>query len=278
MKIKIFFLISAMNALSYLCFGNCCDECCDDCCENCWKCWEESFGKGNIKEKFFLEEKENNEEIKKFVNENWLNWRKIGDAELKFYEKKHEKDKAEYIEVIKYTNGKIEVKNFNTGNNTQKWALFEIKTTENNTVYLYCSDIESTEDDGIFSNMKNFSSISVLACDTSSVKNMNYMFFGCSNLGDLDLSKFDIRDVINMQGMFSNCFNLKEINFPDKSNTITVVYLRLMFTGCNQLNKLTVKNKKAMDNFFEVLKEKSNVWEVNKEDDKFILTKVEKEA
>ena len=70
MKIKIFFLISAMNALSYLCFGNCCKNCCGDCWDNCG---EEGFGKENIKENFFLEEKNTDEEIKKEEIKNFVN-------------------------------------------------------------------------------------------------------------------------------------------------------------------------------------------------------------
>ena len=128
MKIKIFFLISAMNALSYLCFGNCCDEC----YKNCWNCWEECFGKEdeNIKEKFFLEEKKNTkEEFKKFVNKDWLE-NDEDNAKFKFYEKKQEGNNDADIKVIKYKNGKIKVENFNPENGTGKWALFEIKYKE----------------------------------------------------------------------------------------------------------------------------------------------------
>ena len=61
MKIKIFFLISAMNALCHLCFGNCCDE--------CWNCWKKSFGKEDenkkekIEEQIFLEEEKGQETL-----------------------------------------------------------------------------------------------------------------------------------------------------------------------------------------------------------------------
>ena len=57
MKIKIFFLISAMNALSYLCFGNC--------CENCWDCWEECFGKENENEQKDDNVEDDSENVKK---------------------------------------------------------------------------------------------------------------------------------------------------------------------------------------------------------------------
>jgi len=60
MKIKIFFLISAMNALSYSGYG--------DCCGDCWDCWEECFGKENGKSEG-NGKKKNHENGKKDENE-----------------------------------------------------------------------------------------------------------------------------------------------------------------------------------------------------------------
>ena len=205
MKIKIFFLISAMNALSYLCFGNCCKNCCGD-------CWKKSFGKEDenkkekIEEQIFLEEEKGQEESKNFVNKNWLEKKK---PNLKLYKKTESVEEGK-IKVTKYKNGEIKVEKFSPETNTQKWALFEIKykkegEKEGKFVYLYCSDIESKENDEIFSNMEKFSSISVLACDTSNVTNMNRMFLGCSNLGTLNLSNFNTSNVTDMSGMFSDC-------------------------------------------------------------------------
>ena len=245
MKIKIFFLISAMNALSYLCFGNCCKNCCGD-------CWKKSFGKEDenkkekIEEQIFLEEEKGQEESKNFVNKNWLEKKK---PNLKLY-KKTELGGNEKIKVTKYKNGEIKVENFKPENdtknpetNTHKWALFEIKykeeeEKEDKFVYLYCSDIESKENDEIFNNMEKFSSISVLACDTSSVKNMNYMFYNCYNLEKLNLSNFDTSNVTNMQGMFARCSSLENIKFPDEINTSNVEDMGWMFFYCVELENL----------------------------------------
>ena len=251
MKIKIFFLISAMNALSYLCFGNCCDEC----YKNCWNCWEECFGKEdeNIKEKFFLEEKKNTgEEFKKFVSEDWLKEKGNG-LKFKIYKKKEGNNDAN-IEVVKYKNGKIGVKKFELENDTHKWALFEIKTTEKNTVYLYCSDIGSTVNDGIFRNMENFSSISILTCNTSNVTNMNCMFSGCSNLKNLDLSNFNTSKVTDMSWMFYSCSSLKNLDLS-KFNTSKVTNMSYMFFQCSNLetlglSKFDTKNVKDMSFMF----------------------------
>ena len=266
MKIKIFFLISAMNALSYLCFGNCCKNCCGD-------CWKKSFGKEDenkkekIEEQIFLEEEKGQEESKNFVNKNWLEKKK---PNLKLY-KKTELGGNEKIKVTKYKNGEIKVENFKPENdtknpetNTHKWALFEIKykeeeEKEDKFVYLYCSDIESKENDEIFNNMEKFSSISVLACDTSNVKNIGWMFYWCSNLENLNLSNLDTRDVTNMHCMFSNCHNLKNIKFPDKINTSSVTDMSCMFVNCSKLGDLDLSNfdtsnVEVMSNMFLVVK------------------------
>ena len=268
MKIKIFFLISAMNALSYSGYEECCD------------CWEECFGKkkeieeseenGKKKnhengkkdenEKSEKDDNENGNEIKNdnnpeyFVNKHWLNKKKEqGNFFLKLFNKEEDKKyKSKDIEIeLKEKEGKTEInisdKKNDLKTDTHKWALFEIKykeeeEAEDKFVYLYCNDIESEEDDGIFNNMEKFSSISVLACDTSNVKNMGWMFYWCSNLENLNLSNLDTRDVTNMHCMFSNCHNLKNIKFPDKINTSSVTDMSCMFVNCSKLGDLDLSN------------------------------------
>ena len=149
----------------------------------------------------------------------------------------------------------------------QKYALFEIKTQkEEETVYLYCSDVESlcgkdVVDCGIFEETKHVS-ISVIACDTekvtnmwhmfancksleklefgksfntSNVRDMKGMFYRCSSLTKLDLKNFNTKNVTNMEGMFCNCSNLKEINFGNNFNTSNVTNMGCMFYDCSSL-------------------------------------------
>ena len=96
----------------------------------------------------------------------------------------------------------------------KKYAFFEIKTNTNNTVYLYCSDVESIVGSkkvsiGIFQ-LKDHKSISVIACDTEKVTNMEGMFSCCSNLTELDLKNFNTTNVENMSCMFQFCNSLTE--------------------------------------------------------------------
>ena len=94
MKIKIFFLISAMNALSYLCFGNCCKNCCN--------CWEECFGKENENEQKDDNVEDDSENVKKDEKE------------------KSEEDENEGF----YHNASLTIKNF-SNINTEGFELIE---------------------------------------------------------------------------------------------------------------------------------------------------------
>lgn len=118
------------------------------------------------------------------------------------------------IKVTKYKNGFSIDKNFITenDNNIQKWALFEIiykeekeGVEEGETVYLYCSDIESSKYFGIFESCKQHISVSVIACNTSGVTDMYFMFFECFSLQQLDFTNFNTGNVTNMGSMVLSC-------------------------------------------------------------------------
>ena len=123
----------------------------------------------------------------------------------------------------------------------KKYALFEIKTQEEETVYLYCSDIESGKiNEGIFTHMGHIN-ISVIACDIENVRNMNSMFCHCYSLEKLDLQNFNTTGVTNMREMFALCSNLTELNIQS-FNTINVTDMRYMFSECSSLTKLNIQS------------------------------------
>ena len=132
----------------------------------------------------------------------------------------------------------------------KKYALFEIKTETSKTVYLYCSDIESSEYNDVFNGIfkgTDHISISVKACDTTNVMNMNGMFSECSNLEKLDLKNFNTEKVTNMWSMFSECSNLKNLDISN-FNTSNVKSKGGIFYKCENLpqetqNKILNKNK-----------------------------------
>lgn len=255
MKVKMFLKIFLMDVTSYLGRGEC--NCCE-CLENCWK------GKKEVNE-VLNDIKENNNEKKNseiknkgprdFVKGTWLEEKKQKNFVLKLFDKttvdNEYKNKDVGITIkLKKDGDKTVIENSDEvkeelKTDTEKWALFEIKTGDNETHYLYCSDIESENVDllgrGIFEAREVFLSISVLACDTSNVKNMTHMFSYCYNLKTLDLSKFNTSSVTNMSYMFDSCYELQTLDLSS-FDTSNVQRMFGMFRNCPKLQTLDLSN------------------------------------
>ena len=194
--------------------------------------------------------------IKKLVNTDWYEAKKE-TASFFLYEKIDNIENGglndnNVIKVTKYKNRFRINKNFITknDNNEKKWALFEIiyekkgeekEKKEEETKYLYCSDIENSENNGIFNSCQQHVSISVIACDTSNVTNMAAMFSDCSFLRQLDLTNFNTGNVKDMSSMFWGCKALTELDLS-KFDTKNVTDMSSMFSGCTSLTKLNLSN------------------------------------
>ena len=87
--------------------------------------------------------------------------------------------------------------------------------------------------------LTNLTSITFDNFRTSNVKDMSFMFDGCSSLTSLDISIFDTRNVIRMRYMFSLCSNLLEINLSN-FNTKNVTDMVWMFRYCTSLESLDI--------------------------------------
>ena len=263
--IRIVFVIFIANGID--CLGKVCDNCCDDCCD-CFK------------------DKDENITPESLVNVNWYESKKEKPVLMIFKKKDNVFTSTENENKISFElEGKdniFKIKNQNEAEdplnlaedplnlNEKKYALFEIKTKGKNTVYLYCSDVESSEYNdrvyGIFENMDH-KSISAIACNTEKVTNMNSMFCGCedltkldlkifntgnvTNIGNmfcvckkltkLDLENFNTKNVTDMEGMFFRCSKLKELNL-ESFNTKNVTNMEYMFQGCGSLKKINFGN------------------------------------
>ena len=249
MRTIISFTIVIVTGSTMFGDNNCCEQCCKylrNCCKK---------GKEEVKEKFYLKKSEatDSEEIKKLVSTDWYD-KKGKEVSFILYEKINNivdggLNENDVIKVTKYENGFSVDKNFisEKDNNTQKWALFEIiykkkgeeeENKENETKYLYCSDIESIENFGIFYNCQQHVSISVIACDTSGVTKMSYMFYKCSSLTELDLSNFNTEKVTEMSYMFFGCSSLTELDLSN-FNTGNVNFMGWMFNDCSSLQTVT---------------------------------------
>ena len=84
-----------------------------------------------------------------------------------------------------------------------------------------------------------YKSINLEGWDTSNVTDMTVMFYGCSNLTTLDLTSFDTRNVTDMHGMFSECSNLTILNLTS-FDTRNVTDMDGMFSECSNLTTLNL--------------------------------------
>ena len=103
----------------------------------------------------------------------------------------------------------------------------------NNTIYL-------SDGLGLFYQFTKLEAIEGMQyLDTSQVKSMYRMFYGCSQLKTLDISKFDTSMVTNMSYMFRECSSLTSLVLSH-FNTQHVTDMYGMFYGCSQLKTLDI--------------------------------------
>ena len=262
--IRIVFVIFIANGIE--CLGKVCDNCCD-CFKEKDKKKQKEEGEGEGEEEKKDEKiegeggEEKKEEIEKYeeikeegdntaislVNDDWLKNKK--NPVLKIFKKKDNNEDNEDKILIKLEgkdNTKITYLQKKEDEdplklNEQKYALFEIKTQkEEEKVYLYCDDVESFSFNGIFER-KPHVSISVIACNTTTVEDIAYMFYNCNSLTKLDLKNFNTTNVTDMRSIFSGCSSLTELNLKN-FNTTNVRDMGFMFSECSSLKEIDLKN------------------------------------
>ena len=128
--------------------------------------------------------------------------------------------------------------NFTAKNNTKLEVHF------NQTITTLESFLDGYEDS------RFHSLISAVFChfDTSSVANMNYMFYQCTSLQYLNLSNFNTSSVTDMYRMFYQCTSLKYLiisNFDFEKETEADA---LTFYDVNNLEYIDIYNIKVSEN------------------------------
>ena len=99
----------------------------------------------------------------------------------------------------------------------------------------------SQDPSGIYA-LENMTKIEGLEnLSTSTVTDMESMFFGCYALTSLDLSSFNTSAVTNMNGMFSMCQALTQLDLSS-FNTSNVKDFNGMFMFCNKLKMIDVSS------------------------------------
>ena len=68
------------------------------------------------------------------------------------------------------------------------------------------------------------------------MKNIDYMFSGCTNLLSIEIN-FTSTNLVNMSHTFENCTNLQEINFIS-FNSSKIISMDSLFKGCKNLSNI----------------------------------------
>ena len=93
----------------------------------------------------------------------------------------------------------------------------------------------------MFENNEFIQEINFTNFNTSLIKNMEYMFKGCSGLRSLDLSNFNTSSVTSMASMFKGCSSLKSLDLSN-FDTSSVTSMASMFSNCYFLAVLDISN------------------------------------
>ncbi|MGL4546550.1 BspA family leucine-rich repeat surface protein [Eubacterium aggregans] len=107
----------------------------------------------------------------------------------------------------------------------------------------------------VFKDKSMITSIDLTSMDTSKVKNMAGMFYGCSGLSTLSVSGFNTSNVTSMAGMFNGCSRLSTLEMFS-SSTEKVTWMSTMFKDCNGLKVLDLSgfNTNSVTRYGEMFK------------------------
>ena len=105
----------------------------------------------------------------------------------------------------------------------------------------YLNTTNVTNMDYMFYGCSNLNQLSVSSLSTANVTSMKAMFFNCSKLSSLDLSNFNTAKVTDMSSMFSGCSGLTSLTLSS-FNTAKVTDMSSMFSGCSGLTSLSVSS------------------------------------
>ena len=96
------------------------------------------------------------------------------------------------------------------------------------------------------------------------ITNLNFMFYGCTQLTNIDLSYFNTKNVINMSGMFELCRSLTSLNLS-AFNTQNVTSMNMMFYGCSSLKSIDIShfNTKYLTGMNSMFESCYNLTEIN---------------
>ncbi len=98
--------------------------------------------------------------------------------------------------------------------------------------------------DWMFLGCTSLTSIDLSHFDTSNVESMSSMFYGCTSLTSIDLSSFQTDNLENMYGLFDNCTKLEKVILPALDNP-KLTCTDLMFSCCSSLKEIDLSKFKT---------------------------------
>ena len=201
-------------------------------------------------------------EVEALVNKDWLNEKKQNDFLLvslnktgNIYENKEKNIKIEIEEEEVKNSGynsykQKKIKKYSDNNDLLKissktYVLFEIEIKKNiqvETIYLYCSNINSTETNGMFEGCESIQKISVVIWNIKKINDIHKMFNSCKNLKEIDFSYILFNEDSNIQctEVFENCENLNYIKLVSTEKFYLRTYLEDKYNSSSSL-KLSEK-------------------------------------
>ena len=129
----------------------------------------------------------------------------------------------------------------NSGDNYPGWAVDSLSITKAGFDASFAA-FKPTTTAHWFEHQVNLTAIQGLSyLNTSSVTNMQSMFYECYALPSVDVSSFDTRNVVDMRWMFYGCSALKSLNVKN-FNTSKVTSMKSMFNKCSSLTTLDLSS------------------------------------
>ena len=131
----------------------------------------------------------------------------------------------------------IDIENINTSNLINMSSMFANSNILNiNEILKNIDTSKVTDMSKTFLRYKG--RLDITDFNTSAVKNMNQMFYSCSN-DIIGLENLDTSNVSDMSDMFNSCSSLTSLNLSSW-NVSKVTNMRAMFNGCSNLTSLNI--------------------------------------
>ena len=128
---------------------------------------------------------------------------------------------------------------YKIGKKNKRVALFGKIFVENNieNCRITIKGKEQKIEESIFFNENG--DITIQLKEIKKIKNISYMFYGCTSLVSLpDISNWNMDDVTDIKGMFASCPSLYVLSDISNWNTSSITDMSILFAECSSLTSI----------------------------------------